>query len=38
MLMSSGFNLSEAARITGLDPMTIKAIDKKRLKDLHTVD
>ena len=38
MLMRSGFNLSEAARITGLDPMTIKAIDRKRLMELHTVD
>ena len=38
LLLSSGFNLSETAKITGLDPMTIKAIDKKRLKELYTVD
>ena len=36
--MERSFTLKQASQITGLNPKTIKEIDKKRLNNLYTVN
>jgi len=38
LLMERSFTLKQASQITGLNPKTIKEIDKKRLNNLYTVN